>query len=144
MAYEDGLVLLFDLSKPYRYVVTGTEQGTYGLTIAEAQNGHTTTFAGSDIPSSPSTVHQYTIDWAALARGDGGATLQIDEDGDGLFERAYAAGPVLDGRDLQSSEILPQTKRGPDPWLYLLIGAALAGSVIVGIVLASRQRRSRS
>lgn len=100
MAYEDGLVLLFDLTKAYKYVVTGAEQGTYGLTIAAVEEGQPTRFSASDIPISLSGVHQYTIDWDALARGKDGTVLEMDNDGNGTFEQTITADDELTGEEI--------------------------------------------
>jgi len=88
-AYDDETkrMVIFMPSDSYRYQVAGTNQGTYGLVVTSVEDGEITTFTATDIPTSPNAVHQYTADWEALSAGKAGATLKIDADGDGVFER---------------------------------------------------------
>lgn len=79
----------------YSYSVVGTENGTYGLGIRSLEGGSANVFTASDIPTSPGAVHQYFIDWDALSRGEKGVTLQIDADGDGVFEQTIKADATL-------------------------------------------------
>jgi len=81
----------------YRYLVLGTDSGTYGLTINSNTEGATTFFTAIYIPISTSEVHQYTIDWDALSQGKNGVTLQIDANGDGYFERIITSDNELTG-----------------------------------------------
>ena len=102
---ENKTVILFNLSEVYRYEVVGTEKGTYGLDITSVENGETTTFTATDTPTSDDTIHQYTIDWDALSQGEKGVTLQIDADGDGVFEETVTA-----DNDLTYDEFILQTE----------------------------------
>jgi len=141
MAYEDGLVLLFDLTKAYKYVVTGTEQGTYGLTIVAVEEGQTTRFSASDIPISPSGVHQYTIDWDTLARGEDGAVLEMDNDGNGTFEQTITTDDELAGEEISGTPTGKVVTNGPNPvpdtgtaFFYTLPdGASTAKLMIFGV-----------
>ena len=87
------------------YQIVGTEDGSYGLEIINVENETTATFTAIDIPISTSTVHQYQIDWQALSQGEKGATLQIDVDGDGVFEKTITA-----DNDLTYDEFILQTE----------------------------------
>ena len=93
--YYNGAVIVLSPSNFYRYEVVGTDEGKYGLTVASVKDGETTTFTATDIPTAPSAVHQYAIDWDALSKGEEGVTLQIDSDGDGTFEQTVATGNTL-------------------------------------------------
>jgi len=53
--------------------------------------GKSDTFTAANIPTSPGAVHEYTIDWGVLSKGGKGATVQIDSDGDGVYERSIAS-----------------------------------------------------
>jgi PKD repeat protein len=86
-AYFESTVGVLAPSDSYRYQVAGTEEGTYGLTIASVENGETSTFIATDIPTTSEAIHEYTIDWEALSQGEKGVTVQIDSDGDGAFEQ---------------------------------------------------------
>ncbi|RJS82122.1 PKD domain-containing protein [Methanophagales archaeon] len=68
---------------------------TYGLTITSIEDRNATTFTATDIPTASGAVHQYTIDWEALSQGEKGATVQIDSDGDGIFEQTVTTGDTF-------------------------------------------------
>jgi len=95
--YYDGTVLILDPTDTYSYTVVGTAKGTYGLELRSIEGTRTTAFSATNVPITPGAYHKYTIDWDALARGEEGVTLQIDNDGDGAFEKTIQAGSTLDG-----------------------------------------------
>ena len=80
-----------------------------------------TVVTATDIPIEQEIVHQYTIDWAALARGEQGVTLEIDQDGDGVFERTIQAGSELSGEDIEDGgsdehpTVSVSVRNGPNP-----------------------------
>jgi len=43
------------------------------------------------ISTSANAIREYTVDWAAFSRGEEGVTVQIDSDGDGIFEHTFAS-----------------------------------------------------
>lgn len=92
---QDGVVAIFSPFDTYRYEVVGTDEGAYGLEIASIKGAEATTFTATDIPPSVNTIHQYTIDWDTLSQGGKGVALQIDEDGDGVFEQTIQADNTL-------------------------------------------------
>jgi hypothetical protein len=89
----------------YLYKITGTETGSYGFEATFAENGTIITFAATDIPISTGTLHQYQIDWDKLSEGEKGIILQIDSEGDGIFERTVTA-----DNDLTYDEFILQTE----------------------------------
>lgn len=99
-----AVVILFP-NNAYSYNVVGTKEGTYGLSIDSTDNGAFTLFNATDIPISASTIHQYTIDWQKLSRGETGVTLQIDTNGDGIFEKT-----VIADNNLTYDEFILQTE----------------------------------
>lgn len=102
---ENKTVIIFSPLNTYRYEVVGTEEGTYGLIIISVENGETTTFTATDIPTTAESIHQYTIDWDALSQGEEGVALQIDADGDSIFEQTVTA-----DNDLTYYEFILQTE----------------------------------
>jgi len=95
---ETNTVVILCPSNTYRYEVVGTESGSYGLIVASFVQGEGNNFTATDIPISTNATHQYTIDWVALSQGEGGVTVQVDSDGDGVFERTFASDSEL-GQD---------------------------------------------
>jgi len=83
---ESESVIIFDSSDSYNYKVVGTDMGTYGLTINSVEEDETNEFNAVDIPTSDSRVHRYTIDWDALSQGEEGTTLEVDFNGDEIYE----------------------------------------------------------
>ena len=84
-------------SGPCLYVVTGTGRGTYGLDIACIYGSQRISFTAADVPTTLGTVHEYIIDWDALARGEEGVTVQVDSDGDGTTDYTLTAASALAG-----------------------------------------------
>ncbi|MDH4269189.1 MAG: C39 family peptidase [Dehalococcoidia bacterium] len=101
---ETEIAAISSPSSSYRYEVTGTGKGTYGLDIACIEGSEGINFTAIDIPTALGTVHEYTIDWDALARGEDGVIVQVDSDGDGTTDYALTAGNVLTG-----DEFMPQS-----------------------------------
>ena len=106
-SFFDDTVQVFSPAGSYRYQVVGTEWGTYGLNIASINAGEMVTFDAFEIPTSGQAVHQYTIDWNALTRGEEGVTVQVDSDGDGTFERNFTADSDLTRDEFLAGGITP-------------------------------------
>ncbi|MCK4347280.1 MAG: hypothetical protein KAW47_01570, partial [Thermoplasmatales archaeon] len=102
--YGNGTVtILFPLDS-YRYEVVGTSTGTYKLGITSIEDGEVINFTATGIPTSTNAIHQYTIDWDVLSQGEKGVTVQIDSDGDGIFEQTVTA-----DNELSQEEFLTPT-----------------------------------
>ncbi len=84
---ENKVVIIFDAIDSYRYELVGTDTGDYGLDIVLGKEGVANAFLATDIPTTTAALHQYVIDWEALSNGEEAVTVQIDADGDGIFER---------------------------------------------------------
>lgn len=89
----------------YRYEIVGTDTGIYALDIISIENGEAVTFTAIDIPTTPGEIHQYTLDWDTLSQNENGVTLQIDADGDGVFEKT-----IIADNDLTHDEFILQTE----------------------------------
>ena len=92
--YYKRTVTIFYLADSYRYEVAGTGDGTYGLTVTSFAD-EVSTFTRTNVPTSPRAVHQYTVDWDALGRGEPSIGVQIDSDGDGVFEEQRTLQPPI-------------------------------------------------
>ena len=84
----------------YIYEVKGIHEGAYELTVTVRTSDGNIDFLATNMRTSTKSLHQYTINWEALERGEAGTTLQIDNNGDGSFEETLEVGPELDGNDL--------------------------------------------
>jgi len=90
---EDETVIIYDAMDTYRYEVEGTEFGTYGLDLISFNNWDTIfEFNAFDIPITSGQNHQYNINWEMLFNGQNGVSIQIDSDGDGVFEQTIITG----------------------------------------------------
>jgi hypothetical protein len=87
---ENSVTLLF-ASDSYLYEVVGKEHGVYHLIISSDENGEIITFNAVDIPISPNAVHRYDVNAQTLSAGQEGVILDIDNDGDGVFENTVIA-----------------------------------------------------
>jgi len=89
--YFENTVTIFFPNDTYRYLVAGTTQGLYGLTVTAVTTQENITFSALDIPTSAEAIHQYTVDWDALSLGEEGVTVMVDADGDGVFEHIFTS-----------------------------------------------------
>lgn len=78
-----------------RYQVAGKETGTYGLFISSDEDSTSTAFQAIDIPTSPVAVHEYDVNWDALAQGEKGVTVKVDTEGDGTFDYQFQSSNSL-------------------------------------------------
>jgi predicted GH43/DUF377 family glycosyl hydrolase len=101
---EDKTVVLMFPSDKHTYEVIGTGEGFYNLYITNIINGEMATFNAVNLPITSKTVHRWTIDWNALNQGDKGIKLQMDTDGDGIFERS-----IITYKKLINSIVEPQS-----------------------------------
>lgn len=97
--YDDGSKMIVVLSpverSAYRFEVVGTQEGTYGLDIISVEDGRATIFVTAGLPTSNGATDRYRINWEALARGDKGVTVTVDNDGDGVLETMLNSGSEL-------------------------------------------------
>jgi len=98
---KDEAIILFDPSDSYHYEVVGTGEGAYTLEIASVRDKESTDFAALDIPIRVGVIHQYTIDWEALSKEEKGVTVEMDSNGDGIFEKTITVSTTLSGKDLE-------------------------------------------
>ena len=92
---ETKTATIFLPSDYLRYEVVGTDTGTYILKIISIQIGQIINFTATNIPTSTTAIHQYSVDWDALSLGEEGVTIMVDSDGDGVFEQTFTAGSQL-------------------------------------------------
>ncbi|MEO0130922.1 MAG: NosD domain-containing protein [candidate division WOR-3 bacterium] len=95
--YDDinNTVTIFFPTGTYTFTITGTRKGEYGLMVYFTDGEQTGIFTAADIPISTSTIHQYEIDLEKVLKDEKGITLQIDEDGDGIFEKTLTSDIIL-------------------------------------------------
>ena len=91
--YSDGAVLIFGSTDSYRYEVVGTGHGTYGLEIAIKEGEEAKGIAFSDLAIVPYEVHRYTVVGGTPSSGQATATIEIDFDGDGVFQHSKTLCP---------------------------------------------------
>ena len=101
-AFDDGIVIWSPIGS-YSYELVGTAEGSYHLTVNSVNGQETVTFSATDIPTSSGAIHQYTIDWDTLSQNEEGVTLQIDSDGDGVFERIINTDATLQLFEISAS-----------------------------------------
>jgi hypothetical protein len=135
-AYYGNIVVILSSSDSYKYQVVGLSAGSYNLTTTNVIGGKSTTFTATGISTSSKAIHQYTIDWDALSRGEKGTTIQIDSNGDGTFERSIAS-----GKEATSAEFTPPTQELP-LWIWIIVGVAAVSMVGIIGVLKWRRRAS--
>jgi hypothetical protein len=96
-ADEHKLVAILHANDSYHYDVVGTGIGDYSIKVVRVTGEGATGFDSFDIPIVPNAIHRYTIDWDMLSQGETGVTVQIDSEGDGVFERTITSDSELTG-----------------------------------------------
>jgi predicted MPP superfamily phosphohydrolase len=84
-------IVIYEPDDNYIYEVVGYEEGTYRLELELSNNGNKILFEAIDIPTSPGEVHDFWIDWDAIASGEEGVCVGIDYDSDGFVDRTLYA-----------------------------------------------------
>ena len=97
-------------------------------------NGEASTVNATAIPTSLGAVHQYTIDWDALSQNEKGVAVKVDSDGDGTFEKKFAAGSDLTGDEFM---LKVRPAEGFPIWI---VGAAVGAIAVVTIAFFWRRR----
>ena len=106
---QHSVVLILSPADVYRYEVKGRDKGEYGLDVNFVRGEEAAAFTASRILTSAGAVHRYTIDWDALSVGGEGVSVQMDDDGDGAFERL-----VFSDSQFTQDEYLTVTSVTPD------------------------------
>lgn len=116
----------------FRYVISGTKIGNYGLEISFTENGNYIQFSASEIPISPNELHQFIVDWSLLSTGGDGVNVQIDIDGDGEFDYDFYSDSELSQEEyLDAIEDEPGPTEIPGYNLFVLIGAVCLVVLII-------------
>jgi outer membrane protein assembly factor BamB len=136
---ESKTAVISPATDSYRYVVVGVEQGDYGLDAISITSGEATICTVTEMATAIGAVHQYTINWDALGKGETGTTLQVDKNGDGVFEKTYQAGSQLEESQL-STYLVGRTSL----WLWIVVGLAIGsvGVVVGGLIWTKILRKS--
>ncbi|UCE29730.1 MAG: right-handed parallel beta-helix repeat-containing protein, partial [Candidatus Bathyarchaeota archaeon] len=112
---ETRTVFILFPSNDYCYNVVGLEEATYGVDIVFSKEDESVLFAAIDIPTSANAVHQYTVDWNALSLGEEGVIVQVDSDGDDVFEHTFASDDEL----TISEYVIGTDGTPPETWLNI-------------------------
>jgi len=104
-------------------LMNGREEGNYTMTILSFEGQNSQRFIAIDIPSSAGEIHEYTPDWQTLSEGGHGMSLNVDSNGDGVFEYAFAS-----DHELTRTEFLAATL----PSSLLVNISPLSASLLVG------------
>jgi hypothetical protein len=102
---EPQLIAIPDpLDGNYIVLLTGRAGGTYSLNAEFLTMQEVTSFNATGIPTASRALHKYCIDWAALSLGGEGVTVQVDPNGDSVFEYTFTS-----DSELTRDEFLAQT-----------------------------------
>ena len=113
---EEKVVIILDATDTYRYELVGTDTGDYGLDVFLGRDEQIQTFVATDIPTTANALHQYTIDWDALSKGEEGVTVEIDENSDLEPERTITSdGELTQDEYLFVKSVTPNGKL-PTTW----------------------------
>src|SRR3989344_6806012 len=82
---SDSIVLFFP-DPNNKYQVVGTSNGDYNFIMIKPTETSILFFTATGVITAPGAIHNYDIDWDVIARGEEGATLTIDQNGDGVID----------------------------------------------------------
>ena len=139
-SYYEGTVLILSPDDLYQYEVAGTDSGSYGLVVASLIQGETNTFTATDIPLTLGTTHRYSVDWESLSQGEDAVTVQVDSDGDGIFESTITSDSELTGDEFTAT----QKTSGLPIWIWFAVGGGVIIVVILGILVRRRLARKKA
>jgi parallel beta-helix repeat protein len=88
---EAKTIIVYDPAGDLYYETLGTDRGTYELNITLVKDWKVTTFNALSIPITSQATHQYFIDWDTLTSGGNGVHIQVDSDGDSVFEYNFTS-----------------------------------------------------
>jgi hypothetical protein len=91
---ENKSVLICPATDCYYYEVVGTAEGNYGVRVISInEKEEVDIFALTDVPTSSNAVHIYTIHSDSLTETGKSVVMQVDSDGDGVFEETKTLQP---------------------------------------------------
>ena len=102
-----GVLFFPDAENQYKFRVIGTGDGTYDFEVDSVVGDTTKTFRADNIPVTVGAVHEFTIDEAALERGERGVTVRVDPNGDGIFDYTTTGGREIHDIDLPQITTAP-------------------------------------
>jgi internalin A len=129
----ENTITVFSPTDSYTYHVVGVGEGSYDVTVTRVTEEETLSIKVTGAPISLSGLHQYSVDWAFIAEGKNGVTVQIDADGDGIFEQ-----DIIADAELTQEEWLSAITKGEalPVWVWIVIGlgavAVLTGGILIG------------
>lgn len=135
--YSNNTVMILSPGGSYSYEVAGTEDGSYGLLVASFKQGKSNTFTATDIQISINAIHQHTIDWDAISRGEEGVTVKVDSDGDGVFELTFSS-----DSELTQDEFMQQVSP-VEAFPMWILGVAIAMVTVITVAVAVFRRRRK-
>ena len=131
--YYNEQLIVFNARDSYRYEVVGVDDDTYGLNVTRVSDRGIETFNATAVPTSANTIHQYTVDWDVLSRGEKGVTLKIDSDGDGTFEKTFTA-----DSELTHDEFVSETA-GLSFWIWIAGGVVITLILVIAYIFIKRR-----
>ena len=92
--------VIFFPKDSYRYRVIGIANASYSFSVDFVDKGVFKKFNANNILIKIGEIHEYIIDWDALFRGEAGIMLQIDYDGDNIFDKNFVSDETLTQEDI--------------------------------------------
>lgn len=108
-------VVVFMARDEYHFEIVGVKEGYYSLVINLSSVEGAAGVVGVDIRVEAGSVHVWRVDWMALARGEKGVTVSIDQNGDGVCERTVRTGNEVRGDDFGVIPTGSSVNHGPNP-----------------------------
>jgi parallel beta-helix repeat protein len=79
----------------YVFTLNGMSLGLYSLIAQFAGSQEIVSFKATEIPVILNAIHHYTVNWTALSLGEEGVAVQVDSNGDHVFEHTFTSDSEL-------------------------------------------------
>jgi parallel beta-helix repeat protein len=111
--YSDDLLTILSIANAtdnYTIELASISTGKYTVKFSMLYSNAIVDFEATDIPVEKGSVHAYTIDWHALANGESGTTVFVDQFGTGNFQ-TFQVGSNLTGDQFASLANMSESPR---------------------------------
>jgi hypothetical protein len=84
-----GIFFILNATDNYSIILSSDTGGEYSIELSMIYANSSVSFSAIEIPVEPGSAHTYLIDWDALAKGEVGTTILVDQFGSGDYQTLH-------------------------------------------------------
>jgi len=84
-----GILFILNATDNYSIMLSSDTGGEYSIELSMIYANSSVSFKANEVPMEPGSVHTYSLDWDALAKGELGTTLLVDQFGSGDYQTLH-------------------------------------------------------